>query len=111
MRVLVDTPIWSIALRRKQDRLSPGGRRHLAEWSELIKQRRILLIGPVRQEILSGIRDQRAFDRLRLALRAFPDETLSVDDFEEAARCGNTCRAAGVSAACAHTPGQTRRRP
>jgi predicted nucleic acid-binding protein len=97
MRVLVDTPIWSMALRRKQDRLSADERRHLWEWGELTRQRRILLVGPVRQEVLSGIRDQEAFDRLRLALRAFPDEALSVEDFEEAARCGNTCRAAGIS--------------
>ncbi|MBI4305565.1 MAG: hypothetical protein HY678_04525, partial [Chloroflexi bacterium] len=30
-------------------------------------------------------------------LRAFTDERLSVEDYEEAARCHNTCRSAGLA--------------
>jgi predicted nucleic acid-binding protein len=97
VRVLVDTPIWSSVFRRRTDRLSASERQHVDEWTALVQQRRILLVGPVRQEVLSGIRDGRAFDRLRLALRAFPDEALSLEDFEEAARAGHICRAAGVA--------------
>jgi predicted nucleic acid-binding protein len=97
MTVLVDTPIWSLVFRRRADRLSAHERQHVEEWTALVQQRRVLLVGPVRQEVLSGIRDGRAFDRLRLALRAFPDEALAVEDFEEAARAGNVCRAAGVA--------------
>jgi predicted nucleic acid-binding protein len=97
VRVLVDTPIWSLVFRRPADRLSASERRHLEEWTVLVQQRRVLLVGPVRQEVLSGIREGRAFDRLRLALRAFPDEALSLEDLEEAARAGNVCRAAGVA--------------
>ena len=97
MTVLVDTPIWSFAFRRPADRLSAEERRHVEEWTELVQQRRAILLGPVRQEVLSGIRDGRAFERLRVALRAFPDEGLSVEDFEEAARADSICRAAGVA--------------
>ena len=57
----------------------------------------MLLIGPVRQEILSGVRDDSTFDRLREHLRAFDDEPLNFDDYEEAARCHNVCRRAGVA--------------
>jgi predicted nucleic acid-binding protein len=95
--VLVDTPIWSLVFRRRTDRLSAADRQHVDEWTALIQQCRMLLVGPVRQEVLSGIRDGQPFDQLRLALRAFPDEALSVEDFEEAARVGNVCRAAGVA--------------
>jgi predicted nucleic acid-binding protein len=97
VRVLVDTPIWSLAFRRKAGQMSVTERRIVEEWTALVQQRRVLLAGPVRQEVLSGIRDQHAFNRLRLALRAFPDEALTIDDFEEAAQAGNICRAAGVA--------------
>ena len=55
------------------------------------------IVGPVRQELLSGIRDEAVFERLREQLRAFDDEALSEDDYEEAARIGNRCRSVGVA--------------
>jgi len=95
--VLVDTPIWSLVFRRQTGHLSADERRHVEEWMNLVRQRRVDLVGPVRQEVLSGIRDAQAFERLRLALRAFPEEGLTVEDFEEAARASNICRAAGIA--------------
>lgn len=97
MRVLVATPIWSLALRRPAERLSRDERLHVAEWTELVQEHRVLLIGPVRQELLSGSRDAHTFERLLAALRAFPDVSLALEDFEEAARAGNICCAAGVA--------------
>jgi hypothetical protein len=73
MSILIDTPIWSLALRRPAERLSSEERRHVAEWTELVREHRVLLIGLVRQEVLSGIRDTRTFERLLTALRGFPD--------------------------------------
>jgi len=63
----------------------------------LLRQDEVVLVGPVRQEILSGIRGAEAFERLRMALRVFPDEGFFTEDYEEAARVANTCRAAGVA--------------
>lgn len=97
MRVLVDTPIWSFALRRRADRLPAEARLHAREWTTLVREKRVLLLGPIRQEVLSGIRDQATFERLRIQLRAFEDEVLATEDFEEGARCGNRCRAAGIA--------------
>lgn len=57
----------------------------------------MLLLGPVRQEPLSGLRDAATFEQLRLRLRAFEDEGLDTGDFGEAARCGNACRTAEVA--------------
>ena len=37
------------------------------------------------------------FERLQGRLRAFDDEDLAADDYEEAARFGNRCRAGGVA--------------
>jgi len=55
------------------------------------------LIGLVRQELLSGIRDAGQYEKLRSILRAFPDEQTSVADYEAAANAGNECRAKGIA--------------
>jgi hypothetical protein len=69
----------------------------VAAWKELIIDNRAVLIGPVRQEVLSGVRRAQAFEQLRDRLRGVDDEPLSVEDYEEAARLYNCCRAAGVT--------------
>ena len=92
MRVIVDTSVWSLALRRK----TPVSTPETDAFSALIEEGRVTLIGPVRQEILSGIRHEEQFDRLRTALEAFPDEPVTTKDFEEAARIYNTCMRKGV---------------
>jgi len=97
VRVLVDTPIWSLALWRKTGDLSAQERCLERELAELIREGRTCLIGPIRQEILSGIRDAKAFERVRERLGHFPDEALGAADFEQAARFFNACRAHGVA--------------
>ena len=97
MDVLVDTSVWSLALRRHAESISGPERALRAELVELIREGRVAIVGPVRQEVLSGIRDEAVFERLREQLRAFDDEALSEDDYEEAARIGNRCRSVGVA--------------
>jgi hypothetical protein len=43
------------------------------------------MLGPVRQELLSGVRVDQQFGTLRDHLRAFPDVPLQVEDYEDAA--------------------------
>ncbi|MHB8679474.1 MAG: type II toxin-antitoxin system VapC family toxin [Rudaea sp.] len=92
MNVLVDTSVWSLALRRKA---AHAGTKVQA-LTELIREGRVLMVGPVRQELLSGIRDKALLDALREHLRAFLDEPLHEADFEQAAVCYNRCRERGV---------------
>lgn len=92
MNVLVDTSVWSLALRRAT---APGSR-ETAELVELIREGRVAMIGAVRQEILSGIRVAEQYRKLRDRLRAFGDEALDEADYEEAATCFNRCRARGL---------------
>jgi len=92
MRIIVDTSVWSLALRRK----NPVNTSEKEAFAALIDEGRVTLIGPVRQEILSGIRHEEQFDRLRTVLKAFPDEPLTTEDFEEAARICNVCMRKGV---------------
>ena len=54
------------------------------------------MIGPVRQEILSGIRDAAQFNLLRDALQAFPNLLISTSDYEQAAAFFNRCRSHGI---------------
>ncbi len=97
MNVLVDTPVWSLAFRRRAARLSPAEETLREELGELIREGRAELVGPVRQEILSGIRDEMQFQLLRERLRAFPDPQIELEDYEHAARGGNLCRAKGIA--------------
>ncbi|HET7439808.1 MAG TPA: PIN domain-containing protein [Terriglobales bacterium] len=97
MMVLVETPVWSLALRRQPRHLNPEQQRLNHSLRELIQEGRAELIGPVRQELLSGIREQSQFRHLRDQLRAFPDVALSLEDYEEAALMSNRCRASGIA--------------
>ncbi|MCK5690927.1 PIN domain-containing protein [Myxococcota bacterium] len=92
MKVIVDTSVWSEVLRRK----SHPNEEIRRELEELIREGRVVMLGPVRQELLSGIRLAKHFTRLREGLRPFDDYRLSHEDFEEAAACFNKCRAKGV---------------
>src|SRR4051812_26626369 len=96
-RVVVDTSIWSLALRRSHAGSLSAQERHLVlHWVDLVRDNRAILIGPVRQEILTGIRSSAQFDRLQEHLRGFDDVELPADDYEQAARFSNVCRASGV---------------
>ena len=93
MSVLVDTSIWSKVLRRRAN----GGRSPLAvELASLIQDGRVIMIGAIRQEILSGIKERAQFERLREHLRAFPDSQVTTADHEEAAQHFNRCRQKGL---------------
>ena len=96
MNVLIDTSVWSLALRRKNESLSTNERFLVAELSELIREGRARMIGLVRQELLSAIKATEQYEKLRLHLRSFPDEVVDTSDYEEAAKAGNRCRAKGV---------------
>lgn len=97
MSVLVDTSVWSLALRRKASGLSTEERAIVAELTHLIREGRARIIGLIRQELLSGIKNSSQYEKLRNILRTFPDETLETTDYESAAEAGNKCRAKGVA--------------
>lgn len=97
MNALIDTSVFSLALRRKNETLSTNERLLVAELSELIREGRARMIGLIRQELLSGIKATEQYEKLRLHLRSFPDEVIDTSDYEEAAKVGNRCRAKGVA--------------
>lgn len=97
MKVVVDTCAWSLLLRRKSEAgLSNDEQSMRSTLTEAIKDGQVAIIGPIRQEILSGIKDLAQFDKLKAALKPFPDEQLTTIQYEEAARLFNKCRSRGV---------------
>lgn len=92
MKVIVDTCVWSRALRRSE----PGTSTEVRLLQELIQDGRVAMLGPIRQELLSGVKTPTQFKKLTEAMEAFPDEELSTEDYVEAARCFNRCRRKGV---------------
>jgi predicted nucleic acid-binding protein len=92
VNILVDTSVWSLVLRRGV----PANSAFERELAELIREGRIVMVGAIRQELLSGVRGEVQFRKLRDRLRAFSDALLDASDHEEAAACFNRCRAKGV---------------
>jgi predicted nucleic acid-binding protein len=92
VRVLIDTSVWSLALRRARPAAVPVAQ----ELGELVREGRTVIIGPIRQELLSGLKGNQQFQTLRDHLRAFPDLELETADFEEAAHVSNLCRSKGI---------------
>jgi len=68
-----------------------------ADLETLLADGKVQLLGVVRQELLSGIREEAHYERLRRSLRAFRDVELAVEDYEEAAHVSNLCRSAGIA--------------
>jgi len=97
MMVLVDTSVWSIAFRRRREDLNRSETAVRGTLEKIITEGRAALLGAIRQELLSGIRDEPQFLRLRSSLRAFPDVPLQLEDYEEGARLGNLCRNHGIA--------------
>jgi predicted nucleic acid-binding protein len=67
------------------------------ELKELIVTDRARLMGVVRQEILSGIRNPEQFEKLRVFLCSFVDVPTDTSDFEAAAQMSNQCRGKGIT--------------
>ncbi len=92
MKIIVDTCIWSLALRRN----TVENNLYIEELKNLIEEIRVQLIGPIRQELLSGIKSKKQFDTLKLHLEAFADIELEAKDYELAAEYFNAARKKGI---------------
>ena len=68
----------------------------VAQLTEAIRDRRAAIIGPIRQEILSGIRNRAQFARTEETLDPYRDEEITGADYIEAARLNNRCQDHGV---------------
>ena len=92
MKIIVDTCIWSFALRRNSIEDNP----YIEELRNLIEEIRVQFIGPIRQELLSGIKSKNQFNTLKLHLKAFADIEMESKDYELAAEYFNVARKKGI---------------
>lgn len=95
--VLVDTCVWSLALRRSERHININESQTLKLFKEIILEGRARMLGVVRQELLSGIRHKAQFDATVTATRNFDDVLLEIEDYEEAASMANVCQSAGIA--------------
>ena len=93
MKVLIDTPIWSLAFRKKKNNEE---NKSIDNLINLIHDGHIAIIGPIRQEILSGISDKNKFNEIKEKMSIFSDYDIQSSDYEFAAECSNECRRNGI---------------
>jgi predicted nucleic acid-binding protein len=93
MNIIVDTTIWSKYFRRKYHEQNL---RIMNEMSKLIEDQKVVIIGPIRQELLSGISNNNVFNKLRIKMKAFIDLKMTVADYELAAQYYNNCMKNGI---------------
>jgi predicted nucleic acid-binding protein len=67
-----------------------------AELVQAIQDGRVAMLGLLRQELLSAIKEKTQFDRVKAALDPYLDEPINTADHEYAARAYNECRNQGV---------------
>ena len=93
MKILVDTCIWSHALRSKK----PEFEAQVKTLETLIIDQRVLIIGAIRQEVLSGYSDLNKFEILKAKLNYFENTLVLDEDYITAAMFYNQCRQKIVS--------------
>lgn len=96
MITIVDTSVWSIALRRVQKQIDAPPAM-LALRKLVTEGQPIGLPGIVLQELLSGVRTDAEFERLREVLNPFGVIYAQEEHHLEAARIFNRCRSKGVA--------------
>jgi predicted nucleic acid-binding protein len=94
MKVLVDTSVWLLAF-RKNDKTEQE-MEIVNTLSDLIRSLHVVMIGPIRQEILCGISDKAKFEDLKTKWAIFTDWPIETDDYETAAQFYNECRKHGI---------------
>ena len=90
MKILIDTSVWSMVLRR------PTTEEIKLRVTSLLEEEEVLMMGLIRQEILSGIKSRKQFNQLKEYLRAFPDLELKEEIHELAAEYFSKCRKKGI---------------
>jgi predicted nucleic acid-binding protein len=93
VRLLVDTSVWSLALRRDRPPEMP----EVAALAHALKAGEIVVTtGLILQELLQGFRGPRAAKVIILRFSALPLLSPDLEDHVEAAALRNRCRRRGV---------------
>jgi predicted nucleic acid-binding protein len=93
MRILIDTSIWSKAFRRKK--ITSEDKNIVDRLTWVINEFMEVIIGPIRQELLSGISDETIFNDLKEKMKGFIDFPIETIDYELVSEYSNVCRKKG----------------
>ena len=95
MSVIVDTSVWSLALRRKE---TPDFDPQIIKLTSLLNSNQpIFLLGVIIAEILQGIRNEKTFEAVKDHLNAFQIIELEREDYIESAKLRNLCLNKGIT--------------
>ncbi len=92
--IIIDTTIWSKAYRRK--RIAGGDIAVVDELYNILESEEEILIGSVRQELLSGISNMDIFNDLKIKLDGFNNYEAQMPDHDLAAEYFNICSKNGI---------------
>ena len=92
--IIVDTTIWSKAYRRKKT--VSEDQDIISALKNILDREEEILIGPVRQELLSGISNKILFHELLNKLRGFNNYEVQLADHDLAAEYFNICLNNGI---------------
>lgn len=92
MNVIIDTCVWSQFFRSNRSPTDPV----VQEVARLVRADAVRLLGPIRQELLSGAQPSERFEQLKEYLRFFPNLVLDEEDDETAASYYNRLRGRGL---------------
>jgi predicted nucleic acid-binding protein len=96
---LVDTAVLSLAFRRRDPALrSPAEQAVVQRLARLVDDDEAAVIGMIRQELLSGVRGPKDFQKLRTVLDGLIYIRVDAADHDLAAESFNRCRSRGVAA-------------
>jgi predicted nucleic acid-binding protein len=90
MKVIVDSTLWSLLFRRKEP-MDPS-----EILIKLIHNSEAVMIGAVRQEVLSGLKSIERYLELKRQLETYEDFNVTTHDYETAAKFSNICKWHGV---------------
>jgi predicted nucleic acid-binding protein len=96
VNLVVDTTIWSLIFRRN---LVNEADRHVRTFRGCVEAGHgLLMVGPILQELLDGLRSEQQFSRMLLVLEPVPMVPLDRSTYVLAAQMANDCRRKGVQA-------------
>ncbi len=92
--IIIDTTIWSKVYRRK--RIAGKDQAVVNELYNILDLEEEVLIGSVRQELLSGISNKDVFNDLKFKLDGFNNYEIQLADHDLAAEYYNICSQNGI---------------
>lgn len=95
-RFIADTSVWSLFLSRS----NPSNSDLKARLRAGILSDEVQMLGVIRQECLSGIKEREQYNRVREYLNGFPDLLATSDDHLMASEFHNSCRRNGLRGGC-----------